>query len=105
MTTIRDYEENDAEAVGKLIADTYSEFNLDFVPAEDLGLFLGPFRYAGSKEEPHQEAIARVIHSAMVFVAEDEGEIVGVLRGPEGQTGKPFCQGSSSSAWNWAATG
>ena len=81
MITIRRYEAQDAEAVGKLIADTYSEFNLDFVPAEDLGLFLGPFRHARSMVRSHQEAIARTIGSQMVFVAEDAGEIVGVLRG------------------------
>jgi GNAT superfamily N-acetyltransferase len=81
MTSIRCYQERDAESVGKLIADTYSEFNLSFVPSEELGLFLGPFRYARSQEKPHQEAIARVIRSEMAFVAEDDGEVVGILRG------------------------
>jgi hypothetical protein len=70
MTTIRCYREREAASVGKLIADTYSEFNLAFVPAEELGLFLGPFRYARSQEEPPKEAIVKVIRSAMVFVAE-----------------------------------
>lgn len=81
MTTIRSYKERDARAVGKLIADTYSKFNLDFVPKQELGLFLGPFRYAGSEEIAHQESISRVIRSAIVLVAEDNGAIVGVLRG------------------------
>jgi hypothetical protein len=46
MTTIRRYTERDAQEVGKLIADTYSESNLSFVPPEEPGLFLGPFRHA-----------------------------------------------------------
>ena len=81
MTTVRYFEERDAEIVGKLIADTYSMFNLSFASYEERDLFLGPFRYARSPETSHKEAIAQVIKSAMVFVAEDDGEIVGVLRG------------------------
>ena len=93
MTTIRCYEERDAESVGKLIADTYSEFNLSFVPPEELGLFLGPFQYARSQEKSHREAIAQVIQSAMVFVAEDDGEVVGVLRGRKGRLASLFVRG------------
>jgi len=81
MTTIRHYRDRDAQAVGRLIADTYSKFNLSFVPPEERGPFLGPFQYAASDQEAHQQEIARVIRAAMVFVAEDRGEIVGVLRG------------------------
>ena len=93
MTIIRYYEESDADSVGKLIADTYSAFNLTFVPPDELGLFLGPFRYAGSQEKSHQEAIARTIRSAMVYVAEDRGEIVGVLRGRKERLGSLFVRG------------
>lgn len=81
MITLRCYQETDAESVGRLIADTYSKFNLSFVPPGELGLFLGPFRHARSAEAAHREAIARMIRSPMVFVAEHDGEIVGVLRG------------------------
>jgi len=81
MFTIRHYCEGDAPAVGRLIADTYSAFNLDFALPEARGPFLGPFQYARSPDTAHQEAIAQVIRSEMVFVAEDDGEIVGVLRG------------------------
>ena len=81
MISIRNYIESDAVSVGKLIADTYSQFNLSFVPQEQLGLFLGPFQYARSQKESHQEAISQVLKSEMVFVAEDNGEVVGVLRG------------------------
>ena len=81
MLVIRPFHSADAESVGRLIADTYSKFNLSFVPPEERPLFLGPFKHARSHEESHQAAIAQVIRAAMVFVAEDEGEIVGVLRG------------------------
>ena len=81
MTTIRRYRESDAESVGKLIADTYSEFNLSFASPEEQKRLLGPFQHARSAEQAHQEAIAEVIQAAMVFVAEDEGQIIGVLRG------------------------
>ncbi len=81
MSTIREYEECDALAVGRLIADTYSEFNLDFATPRQKEQFLGPFQYARSPERAHQEAIAEAIRAATVLVAEEEGEIVGVLRG------------------------
>ncbi len=93
MTTIRCYTESDAESVGRLIADTYSAYNLASVPSEELDLFLGPFRYARSPEQAHREAIARVIRSAMVFVAEDDGEIVGVLRGRVDRLASLFVRG------------
>jgi GNAT superfamily N-acetyltransferase len=93
MITIRNYEERDAVQVGRLIADTYSEFNLAYLPPEELGLFLGPFRHARSAEKAHQEAIAEVIRSAMVFVAEDDGEMVGVLRGRTDRLASLFVRG------------
>ena len=81
MITIRRYRESDTESVGKLIADTYSEFNLSFALPKERALLLGPFRYAGSPEKAHREAIAQVIRAPIVLVAADDGEIVGVLRG------------------------
>lgn len=72
--TIRAYSERDAPSVGQLIAETYATYNLGFLPAEARGPFLGPFAHAGSKEPAHQTAIAQVIRSEMVFVAEVEGE-------------------------------
>ena len=81
MNTIRLYRESDAASVGRLIADTYSEFNLGFASPAERGLLLGPFWHARSPEQVHREAIADVIRACMVFVAEDRGEIVGVLRG------------------------
>lgn len=91
--SIRDYREADAQVVGRLIADTYSEFNLSFASPVERGRLLGPFRYARSADPAHREAIARVIRSEMVLVAEDEGEIVGVLRGRKGRLGSLFVRG------------
>lgn len=79
--TIRDYSENDASSVGQLIADTFGEFNLAYAAPQQRVLLLGPFQYAESKEPAHQAAIAEAIEADMVFVAEDDGEIVAVLRG------------------------
>jgi GNAT superfamily N-acetyltransferase len=81
VVTIRHYRNDDAESVGQLIAETYSKFNLSFVPSEERSLFLGPFNHASSRQEAHKEAIVQAIRAAMVFVAEDKGEIVGILRG------------------------
>jgi hypothetical protein len=81
VITIRPYRESDAQSVGLLIADTYGEFNLAFAPPGERGPFLGPFQHARSPSPEHQEAITRTIRAEMVFVAEEEGEIVGVLRG------------------------
>jgi GNAT superfamily N-acetyltransferase len=93
VITIRAYREADAQIVGQLIADTYSEFNLSFASPEERGALLGPFRHAGSPEKAHQEAIARVIRSEMVFVAEDDGQIVGVLRGRKERLASLFVRG------------
>jgi GNAT superfamily N-acetyltransferase len=90
---VRDYHENDAQSVGRLIADTYGKYNLDFLPAHATGPFLGPFEHAYSPEPVHQAAIAQVIHSEMVFVAEDNGEIVGVLRGRKERLASLFVRG------------
>jgi len=81
MITIRDYTERDTESVGKLIADTYSKFNLAHLSPEEIKLALGPFQHAWSQDESHKAKIADVIRSEWVFVAVDNEKIVGVLRG------------------------
>lgn len=81
MAQVRPYEERDAVAVGRLIAATYGEFNLGFASPAERDLLLGPFRHAWSDDPAHQEAIARTIRAAILLVAEEEGEIAGVLRG------------------------
>ena len=93
MITIRRYREGDAASVGQLIADTYSKFNLSFASPEELARLLGPFQHARSLEKAHQEAIARTIRSEMVFVAEEDGEIVGVLRGRKERLASLFVRG------------
>lgn len=93
MINIRPYLESDAESVGKLIADTFSEFNLSFASPAERDLFLGPFRHSRSTKKSHREAIAQVVKAAMVFVADDEGEIVGVLRGKRDRLQSLFVRG------------
>ncbi len=94
MAAIRDYEERDAPAVGRLIAETYTAFNLGFVAPEQLGLFLGPFRHVASADPALQAEVAAVIRSATVLVAEEDGEIVGVLRGRPGRLASLFVHGN-----------
>jgi GNAT superfamily N-acetyltransferase len=79
--------------VGRLIADTFAEYNLAQVAPEQRDLLLGPFLYARSPDPAHQEAIARAIWSEMVFVAECDGEIAGVLRGRTTRLGSLFVRG------------
>jgi GNAT superfamily N-acetyltransferase len=81
MVTIRPYGESDAECVGRLIADTFSDFNLGFAPPDQRHKYLGPFRHARSRDESHRAAIAAAIRASIVYVAEDGDDIVGVLRG------------------------
>jgi GNAT superfamily N-acetyltransferase len=90
---LRDYRESDAESIGRLIADTYSTYNLDFLSAHARGPFLGPFRHARSPDPAHQQTIAQVVRSEMVFVAEENGEIVGVLRGRKERLASLFVRG------------
>lgn len=80
---IRNYTDADAWKVGILIADTYREFNLSFLSEDDLPAFLGPFRHAHSEQPAHREAIANILRSPMIYVAEAGGQIAGVLRGRE----------------------
>jgi GNAT superfamily N-acetyltransferase len=90
MINIRNYHPNDAVDVGILIADTYREFNLDFASPDEIPLLLGPFQHARSTDEAHRQQISRMIQSEIVLVAEDGGEIVGVLRGRRERLGSLF---------------
>jgi len=85
----------DTENVGLLIAATYRKFNLTFATPEEIKSFLGPFQYAGSPVKSHQEAIARAIKASMVFVAENDGEIIGVLRGNKNKLQSLFVDGDN----------
>jgi putative acetyltransferase len=93
MATLRPYRDSDAADVGRLIADTYSEFNLSFASPKERDRLLGPFQHARSGETSHQEAIAQVISADMVLVVEDDGEIVGVLRGRKDRLQSLFVRG------------
>ncbi|MCK5793360.1 MAG: GNAT family N-acetyltransferase [Anaerolineales bacterium] len=90
MVSIREYTERDASKVGLLIKNTYSEFNLAYLPRDEQALFLGPFHYAGDQDPEHRVKIGQLIQSQFVFVAEDQGEIVGVLRGRSSRLGSLF---------------
>ena len=81
MLTIHPYQESDAQSVGVLIADTYSQFNLSELPSAQHDEMLGPFLYARSADASHRKAIAEAVRAPMVLVAEADGQIVGVLRG------------------------
>jgi predicted N-acetyltransferase YhbS len=81
MITIRNYTEVDSVETGQLIADTYREFNLSLASPEDQALMLGPFQYARSEKKAHQDAIVNILQSPVFLIAEQNGEIVGILRG------------------------
>lgn len=50
MIIIRVYRETDAESVGRLIADTYGDFNLDFASPEEKAKLLGPSSSRGKSK-------------------------------------------------------
>jgi len=85
MLQLRPYQECDAVEVGRLIAETFRKFNLAYASSEEQERLLGPFRHAGSDREEHRDAIANIIKATWVLVAEQDGEIVGVLRGSPGR--------------------
>jgi len=90
MTIIRDYQEQDSIETGFLIKNTYNEFNLSFLDPEERTPFLGPFFNAGSSSPDHLELTKRMIQSDVVLVADDQGELIGVLRGRVGRLGSLF---------------
>ncbi|MBU1049618.1 GNAT family N-acetyltransferase [Candidatus Bipolaricaulota bacterium] len=80
---IRDYQDADAPAVGRLISATYREYNLSHADLEEQDRLLGPFQHAFSDDPSHREAIRSILQSPMLYIAEADDEIVGVLRGRE----------------------
>jgi GNAT superfamily N-acetyltransferase len=81
MLTVRRYKQNDASRVGILIADTFHTYNLSELSTKQQEEMLGPFLYARSSDPSHQKAIADAIRAPTVLVAEQDGQIAGVLRG------------------------
>lgn len=79
--TIRKYRDGDAVGVGRLIARTYSAFNLGFATPDEQADMLGPFHFAESTECARQAAIAQTLAAPLILVAEEAGKIVAVLRG------------------------
>jgi len=82
---IRQFRASDSVEVGRLIADTFGEFNLSYASDEEKERLLGPFRHAHSSDDAHQAQIAKVIRAPWVLVAVDCEAIVGVLRGSPGR--------------------
>jgi GNAT superfamily N-acetyltransferase len=91
--TIRPYREDDAQSIGVLIADTFAEYNLAAKPPEQRDQLLGPYLHARSAEGSHRQAIAETIRAEMVFVAVDDDQIVGVLRGRADKLQSLFVRG------------
>jgi len=78
---IRRYKKSDAVRAGILIAETYGGFNLPEMAAEKRASMLGPFAFAHSSAPGHRKSIAQAIEAPSVWVAEADGEIIGILRG------------------------
>jgi GNAT superfamily N-acetyltransferase len=91
--SVRIYRQEDAPAVGRLIAETYARYNLEFASADLRDKMLGPFRYAESSDPGHQADIANVIRAPVVYVAQAGDAIVGVLRGSPGRLHSLFVAG------------
>ncbi|MCJ7725945.1 MAG: GNAT family N-acetyltransferase [Acidimicrobiia bacterium] len=90
---IREYRRADAPAVGKLIASTYAGFNLAEFSEEVRTAMLGPFANAASNDPEHRREITAVLGADILLVAEDGGEIIGVLRGRQGRLQSLFVSG------------
>ncbi|MBN1247532.1 MAG: GNAT family N-acetyltransferase [Anaerolineae bacterium] len=93
VVEIRDYDEQDLPAVSALIAETYEAYNLDFLPPEEREAFLGPFAHVASPTAAQEAEIANAILSEVVLVADDGGEVVGVLRGRKERLASLFVRG------------
>lgn len=93
MITIRPYQETDAPAAGVLIAATFGTYNLAAFSPEMQTALLGPFQHAHSPDPAHRQAIADALRADIVRVAEQEGQIVGVLRGRHDKLQSLFVSG------------
>lgn len=82
---IHNYHPSDSTAVGMLIAETYGQVNLGYLPEDQRAPYLGPFQHAKSSRLEDQQAIARLIQAPIVYVAKEDREIIGVLRGSSGR--------------------
>jgi len=67
MITIRNSQGRDAESIGRLIAETYGKYNLDFLLEQERGPFLGPFQYAWSMDEAHIQIVCVCVLIFKIF--------------------------------------
>ena len=87
---VRKYRAQDAVAVGRLIAETYRKYNMDGLPSAAQEKLLGPFAHAWSEDPSHQQTIAEILRSPLLYVGTIDGTIAGVLRGRENVLGSLF---------------
>ena len=85
MHKTQDYLPGDSPATGRLTFDAYGEISLGYLPEEQREPYLGPFAQAYAKDPADLQKIAELIHAPIEFIAELDGNIVGVLRGSAGR--------------------
>jgi predicted N-acetyltransferase YhbS len=90
---IRKSRKADVYEIGRLIATTYRTYNLSHADPAEQDRLLGPFRHAFSDDPKHQESISAVVSSPMLYVAEEDQQIVGVLRGRANVLASLFVRG------------
>ena len=71
---IRKYKIDDAAEVGLLIKNTYSQFNLNYMPMKECPPFLGPFQHADNPTPEQLQAIQDMIWSEVVLVSSVPGK-------------------------------
>jgi len=90
---IRPCLESELFIVARLIADTYRDFNLTFAIPEEREQYLGPFRSVYSNDPQQMEALSERMRSGILLVADDNGEVVGVVRGEKEKLNSLFVRG------------
>ncbi len=81
MIQIRPYREQDSFAVGAVIAEAFTRYDLAAINPHQQPAHLGPFENAYSKDPAHQQQIAILIQAPIIYIAQDESNrIVAVLR-------------------------
>jgi len=104
MITIRCYQESDAESVGRLIADTYGEFNLSYMPPEERGPFLVRSGTPGRRRRRIETPSAGRQGADGLCGGRGWGG-GGRAEGKKGKAGQPVCERRPTAAGDRAATG
>lgn len=81
MIQVRPFQEQDSTQVGILIADCFSQYNLEQMEQTEKPAYLGPFYNVRSSDPAHKQQIAILIQAPIILVAQNEkGQICAVLR-------------------------